>query len=127
MSDWDLSPQVMAAMIAAMPDTELRYIDGWCVIDEGFDSGLMTLAREEADGTMVTKHVMRVDDLFADNAAIRAENTSKGGDMRMVASIPMNIWQRDLAEPTAQGDRQYIKRYLNDVDNDKFRTRDGRI
>ena len=48
------------------------------------------------------------------------------GDMHKVASIPMNIYM-DLQKRGIIDDEAAFKRWLNDPDNQYFRTRPGRV
>lgn len=63
------------------------------------------------------------DELLDKNAAERAENR-KWGDFAKVASIPLNIFYRDLLPAVRVGDDDFIRRYLQNSDNAKWRTRD---
>jgi hypothetical protein len=46
------------------------------------------------------------------------------GDMHQVASIPLTIWADLMAKGIAQDDKA-LRRWLNDRDNNVFRTRPG--
>lgn len=57
-------------------------------------------------------------------------NESQGqrfGDGKRVASIPLNIFYDRLVEAQKQGDKKYIRRWLNDSDNKAFRTFEGNV
>lgn len=52
----------------------------------------------------------------------------KFGEFRKVASIPLNVYyDSGYAEAKQQGDSKWIKRFLNDADNGKFRTFGGQV
>ena len=44
-----------------------------------------------------------------------------------VASIPLNVFYRDLAPPLKEGDADYIKWFLNNEQNRPYRTFRGRV
>ena len=68
--------------------------------------------------------------IVSGNKAAQAEFASKKraeglGDP--VASVPLNVYFDQLAEPVRQGDRGYLKRWLNDGDHSDWRMREGRV
>lgn len=69
-----------------------------------------------------------VDELLDLNAEkMKASNGQRFGDGQVVGSIPMDIYQSQLAQANQNGDTAYIKRWLNNSDNQKFRTFRGHI
>ncbi|CAN7494528.1 hypothetical protein LJR231_003465 [Phyllobacterium sp. LjRoot231] len=81
---------------------------------------------------MGTHYVIRsdtpVDELLDLNAEKLNDSTGKRfGDGQVVGSIPMDIYQSQLAEASKNGDQAYIRRWLNDSDHQKFRTFRGRL
>lgn len=54
-------------------------------------------------------------------------NGQRFGDGKIVASIPMPVFNQYLADAVANKDRKHIKRFLNDPGNKKFRTFRGNI
>ena len=77
---------------------------------------------------MTVKTLMPVDDLFERTQTARAETAGKSwGDGQKVASIPIHIWQRELAEAQREGDEKHVKKWLNDPDHAKFRTKEGKV
>ncbi len=79
------------------------------------------------DGDMVAScQQFFADPIVEDNK--RAFNDSAGtrwGDGKVVSSVPLDIYFRDLAPAAQNGDEKYIKRYLNDSDNRAWRKRGG--
>ena len=80
------------------------------------------------------KHIWRtdtpIDDLIDQNkaeaAAMRGHRRADGvGDK--IASIPLDVAFEKLNEAILQGDRAYVRRWLNDSDNAKFRVREGKV
>lgn len=58
----------------------------------------------------------------------RWSDTAVGQIGSKIGSVPMNIYfQSGLAEANRQRDKSFIKRWWEDPDNRKFRTREGRI
>jgi len=58
---------------------------------------------------------------------LKATEGQRFGEGRKVASVPLDIWYRDLAEATAQGDHEYKAKYLNRPENAWMRTFKGNI
>lgn len=51
-----------------------------------------------------------------------------GGDYHRVASVPLNVAFGDgLIEAHSHGDDRYVAKYLNDIDNRAWRTKEGRL
>jgi hypothetical protein len=72
--------------------------------------------------------VMPVDNILERNERLRNETAGeRWGNGQKVASIPIHIWQRELAEAQREGDDKYVNRWLNDSDHRKFRTKDGKV
>lgn len=100
---------------------------GFVLIDYDELTGKEVWIREQ-DGIRTVRTVMPVDDILDANAAAQVDNLNRPwGDVAPVASIPMHIWQREIAPAIMQEDEAYIKRWLNDADHAKFRTRGGRV
>jgi len=82
------------------------------------------------DGQVVVKTEYLADqELFDLNAARRAENAGrKWGDGAVAGSVPMNLYfASGLAEANRQGDKAFIKRWWNDADHARFRTKEGKV
>lgn len=80
------------------------------------------------DGQFVQCKEERVDPLLEANAdALKESEGRKWGDGRRVASIPLGIWWDKIKPARDAGDETYIKRFLNDADNAKFRTFKGKV
>lgn len=68
------------------------------------------------------------EDLFEAN--MRQLNDSDGdrwGDGKVVASIPMNEFFKKLGPAVKAGDREYVKKFLNDGDNRRYRRFKGQV
>lgn len=69
-----------------------------------------------------------VDALFDQNAEdLNNSIGQRWGNGRRVASIPMDVYFAHLAQARKDGDTAYIRKFLNDSDNAKFRTFAGRV
>lgn len=69
-----------------------------------------------------------VDNIIKDNQAAKSDMSGKRwGEGQRVASIPLDIFYAQLNEAQVQGDRSYVKRWLNDSDNAKWRTFEGKV
>lgn len=49
------------------------------------------------------------------------------GDGKVVASVPMHVWAREIAPRVKDGNDGSIKRWLNNPDNLAFRTFKGKV
>lgn len=81
---------------------------------------------EKQAGTIET--VQHVDALLDRNVSSQNAQTrlDRWGDGKIVASIPLSIYAELLGSGKVH-DQAYLKRWINDPDNRKFRTRLGRI
>jgi hypothetical protein len=92
------------------------FVRTWLLFD---DEGRLTAQCE----------VQRVDPILEENERRRAATAGKRwGDGQIVASIPNVIfWHGDYARAREARDDAWIKRFLNDRDNYKLRTKEGRL
>lgn len=72
-----------------------------------------------------------VDATIAENAAIRNEaSRAWKGDYHRIASIPLGLLHDEkigLMEASRQGDDRYLSKWLNDIDNRAWRTKEGNV
>ena len=106
----------------------------WCCIDDDPVTGIAEWAWLEKDvsGEIVRMHYKRIqhnsDLLFRENKFLFNESQGqRWGDGKVVSSIPMNIFEGALGEAAAAKDNKYIRKFLNDPDNRKFRTFEGNL
>lgn len=107
----------------------MRITDGdWVLFDHDFHLKRTVWARQNADGSTTYRTDYAVDDTLEANRDMR-NAVSKGwaGDWHKVASVPLNVYYDQLAEAARQEDMRHINRFLNDSDNLKFRTKEGRV
>ncbi|BCH22461.1 hypothetical protein [Mesorhizobium sp. L-8-3] len=109
--------------------TPCDVFDGdWRLFSHDPQTGVTSWWLDLGNGTAVIRTDTPVDELLDENA--EAYNDSLGrrfGDGKVVASIPLNIYHDQLAEAHRQGDRNYVKRWLNDADHQKFRKFRGNV
>lgn len=100
----------------------------WTLIDHDIETG-RSIWMTEQDGQYVFRVDMPLDDIFDQNNAALVETIGrKFGDYNRVASIPHHlIYQNGVNEAVEQQDDRWLKRFLNDPDNQKFRTSRGRV
>lgn len=74
-------------------------------------------------------HVYRVDPVIeANRERYNASYGQRWGDGRVVASIPNGIYYHgDFAKAVGDRDEGWIRRFLNDADNQKLRTFRGNL
>lgn len=83
----------------------------------------------DADTDVATiETVQDVEPLLDRNASLQNNVTSldRWGDGKIVASIPMSIYAEFLASGKIN-DQAFMRRWLNDRDNRKYRVRPGRV
>lgn len=101
-------------------------IDGqWELVDFNPETGKQTYVLFEGE-TMRVREVIPVDATLEQAARMRADNAGyRQPDYSLQAMVPENIFQKELAPAFEQYDRGYVRKWLNNADNKKFRTRDG--
>jgi hypothetical protein len=110
--------------------SEQRIMDGeWRLLEDDPVTGHAKWFLQLDENRFVIKDVYYQTDALLDANAARLNDSlgKRWGDGQIAASIPLNVFFDKLAEPLRQKDRGYIKRFLNDADNAKFRTFRGRV
>lgn len=100
----------------------------WRLLSHDPVTGAKSWWLDLGDGNAVIRTDTPVDELIDENA--ESYNDSLGqrfGDWTRVASIPLNVYHQHLREAHTQGDEKYVSKWLNDLDNQKFRTFRGRV
>ena len=95
---------------------ELTGITEWFVFDE--DTGKVQMVAEQDVTDLTDRNVAAQNEV--------AQRNMRWGEFAHVASVPMSIYAQWLVEGRDK-DPAYLKRWLNDSDNRKFRTRLGRV
>ena len=100
----------------------------WVLVDDTPDFRRYEL--ELDDGTVIrrTEH-KNTDEMLRLNAHQLAEsNGQRFGDGKIIGRVPLNVYYGSgLAEAHRQGDKAWVARFWNDIDNGKFRTFRGRV
>lgn len=100
----------------------------WTLIDHDIETGRSVWMAFQDD-----QYVFRVDmplnDIFDQNKDALVETIGrKFGDYNRVASIPHHlIYQNGVDDAMRQHDDKWLAKFLNDPDNQKFRTSRGRV
>ncbi len=109
----------------------MQYDGKWMLESDNPLLGIRVYRLETEDHIVRRKEYYRADALASHNAEARAANAgTRWGDGQVVASIPLNVLfnpQSGLFEAMRTGDDKYVNRWLNDSDNAKFRTREGKL
>lgn len=100
----------------------------WTLFDSDIKLGRFTWVRTNPDGSQTYRTDYRVDPVIDHNTAAR-NMASAGwkGEWHRVASVPLNVFHDQLAEASRQDDKRFLSKWLNDGDNAKFRTKEGRV
>lgn len=107
-----------------------RVMDGdWRLLDYDEASGHARWFQQVDDTHFAIKDVYYETDALLDANAEKLNGSlgKRWGDGQVAASIPLNVFFKELAEPMRQKDRAYVKRWLNDGDHARFRTFGGRV
>ncbi len=103
-------------------------MNGWQCVASNPVSGVSTWVKEEDDGLLVQTR-QDVSALLDKNMAQRnvAANHWRG-DYHCIAALPLEMMHStDLGRAIQEGDDSYVDRFLNDGDNSKLRTKEGRV
>ena len=80
------------------------------------------------DGGMTLRTDYPVQNIISANHELAADTAGRPfGDWARVASVPLNVFHEQLAEPLRQKDDRYLSKFLNDSDNRAWRTKEGKI
>ena len=101
--------------------------EDWVLIADTGDRRIWEL--DLGDGTCVRKTEYMVEEaLFEQNKALYDLSDGKRwGDGQVVASVPLNVYFDQIAPSVKEGDREAVKKWLNDSDNRMYRTFKGSI
>lgn len=93
------------------------------------EAGKSLWMKVEPDGQVIFEEIVQLDPLFRSNEILRSEQfNQRWDDGKIAASLPLEYaFSSGYMEATKQGDKAWIKRFLNDSENAKFRTKEGRI
>lgn len=102
----------------------------WRCIASNPLSGVSTWVKYEEDGVLVQER-QNLDALLDENKAQRnlAQNNWRG-DWHSVARIPLSMLHSKteaVSDAVREGDTDWVRRFLNNSENEKLRTKDGRL
>jgi len=91
-------------------------------------TGITKYWHDNQDGTVTLESDQDVSAIMAENQFGRKEidKHAKWGDMSRVASIPLTVYY-DLKQKGILDDQVALRKWLNDPDNELFRTRKGKV
>lgn len=101
----------------------------WRLVEFEPDTGLRRYELDLGNGTTIVRtEYYKTEELIEQNKQSLNDSTNKRwGDGKVVASIPLNTFFRELAPALNNHDPNYVKKWLNDSDNGAFRTFGGRV
>ena len=103
-------------------------VGNWTLVsDDGVGTRVWEAPYDDHMTIVKTEYYATEEFFGANSEEYKDSEGQKFGDFRKVASIPMHIWARKLAEAQRNGDQKYIKKFLNDYDNRCYRTFKGKI
>lgn len=117
--------------MTSLPDPSRIPDDQW--IFEGVSSdGLRRhyvywVDRENGVGFRKTENIVEAELLERNRESLNESQGQRFGDGKVVASIPLNVFYRDLAPRLKHGDEDYVKWFLNNEQNRPYRTFRGRV
>lgn len=102
----------------------------WKLFDHDFQTGRSVWMMEDGNKT-VFRTDYPVHKMIEQNAQARSVAAAGwNGDYHRIASIPLNLLHDEsvgLEKALQNGDQKRISRWLNDSDNRKWRTKEGRV
>lgn len=78
-------------------------------------------------GFRKTENLIEGDLLAVNKQRLDDSQTERFGDGKVIASVPLNVFYRDVAPRLKQGDDDYVKWFLNHQDSRPYRTFRGRV
>lgn len=83
---------------------------------------------EDEQGKLVTCDVSYTGPILdANKQQLNSSAGKRWGDGQVVARIPLDMYFKDFNKARKNGDTQWVKRFLNDSDNSKLRTFEGKL
>lgn len=96
------------------------------LFDRDEENGITTYWHVTDKGEYVVEKVQDITKLASINRAQYNETPDKWRDMNKVASIPLSVYY-ELKRKGIADDPKALKKWLNNSDNQVFRTRAGRL
>jgi hypothetical protein len=103
--------------------------DGFELFSANPEMGTSTWIRDNGDGTATLRKTIMWDQYLDANSDARAEGAGRAwGDGKMVSSVPLGYaLKTGYAQAIREGDHKWKQRFLNDRDNYKLRTFEGKL
>lgn len=105
-------------------------MDGWRCIASNPQTGVSTWVKEEEDGVLVQTRQDVSALLDANRAEANVASSGWAGDYHRIARIPvamMHDKNQYIADAIRADDDNAVRRFLNDSDNQRLRTKGGRV
>ncbi len=107
-----------------MPQED-HWVGDWVLFSYDVQAGVERWYNPRED---VFKTISHVDELVKQNKDAQANTSGKRwGSGQSVASIPLDVYYRELDQAVQQDDKKYMARWLNNSDNRAWRTKEGSI
>lgn len=103
------------------------YEGDWRLLDRDPETGVTRWWLDMGDHYIVRTDTP-VQPLLDENARDLSNSAGRRwGDGQRVASIPLDVYYRELHAAQMQKDEKYLRKWLNNADNSKFRTFGGKV
>lgn len=117
--------------MSSLPDPSRIPDDQW-IFDGVSDDGLRRhyvywIDREKGLGFRKTENLAEEELLARNRESLNDSHGKRFGDGKVIASIPLNVFYRDMAPRLKDGDEDYVKWFLNHDQNRPYRTFRGKV
>lgn len=117
--------------MSSLPDPSRIPNDQW-IFDGVSDDGLRRhyvywIDREKGLGFRKTENLAEEELLARNRESLNDSHGKRFGDGKVIASIPLNVFYRDMAPRLKDGDEDYVKWFLNHDQNRPYRTFRGKV
>lgn len=102
------------------------------LFDRDPDAGITEYFHQFPDGSFGIEQVQDVTDILDTNTRLQNADTLRYGEMHRVASVPLTVLLQQVKDGLLDTsfqpvDERRYRRWLNDPENSKFRTKRGRV
>ena len=117
--------------MSSLPDPSRIPDDQW-IFDGVSDDGsrrhyVYWIDREKGLGFRKTENLAEEELLARNRESLNDSYGKRFGDGKVIASIPLNVFYRDMAPRLKDGDEDYVKWFLNHDQNRPYRTFRGKV
>lgn len=113
-----------------MSDAPINLESGdWKLVEHDPQTGLRRYELQLDENTTIIRTESYVTQDIIDQNREEANDSigKRFGDGKIVAHVPLNTFFRDLVPAMREGDQTYVKRWLNNSDNEAFRSFRGNV